>query len=63
MDMNSDQVTRGINSHGRIDVVILRGECIPPKQAPKLWNGPEPPSIRSTSKAIVKDNHVSHTAE
>ena len=61
MDMDSDQITRGIKSYGRVDVAILRGDRILPKQAPKLWDGHESLSIRSTSKAIVKDNHVSHT--
>lgn len=61
--MDPDQVASHVNMHGKIDVKITRGKRLQTKAKhaqPKLWNGYEPPDTHISSKAVVKDNHISH---
>lgn len=66
MDMDADQVATRVEMHGKIKVNIRRGEYIPANtkhSQSSLWNGYEPPDTRISSKAVVKDNHVSHAVK
>jgi hypothetical protein len=61
MDMDADQVASRVNTHGKIVVLINRGKYIPTNtKHTGLWNLYEPPDTRISSKAVVKENHVSH---
>lgn len=63
MDMDADQVARSINSHGKITVVVSRGEFSQQYQTPKRCDVYDPPDTRFSSKAVVKEKHVPHTVE
>jgi hypothetical protein len=63
LDMDADQVARDSDQHGRIEVKIWRGDNIVTKTKqtrPTLFNGYDPPNTHVSSKAVVKDGHVSH---
>jgi len=63
MDMDTDQIASGINSHGKVLIEITRGTRIPKKWK---WAHTRPRTVpghqdtHTSSKAVVKDNHVSH---
>jgi hypothetical protein len=61
--MDADQAASDSDQHGKIEVKIWRGDKIVTKmkQTPlALWNGYDPPNTHVSSKAVVKDSHVSH---
>lgn len=63
LDMDVEEVDRRINLHGKIVVSVRRGERVKTNIKPsrgKLWDGYDAPNTRISSKAVVKDNHVSH---
>ena len=63
--MDEGQVKKSVEEYGKIVVSIARGDFVrspsdPDNSAVTLWDGYQAPDVQSSSKAVVKDNHVSH---
>lgn len=64
MEMDDDQISSTLASHGRIVVSFHRGDRVESKTAqPQLCNVYHAPDTHVSSKAVVKDNHASHAVE
>jgi predicted component of type VI protein secretion system len=63
MDMDQAQVQTAVDVLGKITVSVQRGELkeLPARSPRTLWDGYDPPDTEVSSKAVVKDNHVSHS--
>ena len=65
MEMDAGQVKRSVEEFGKIVVSITRGTFVRmpsdrDNSPVTLWDGYEAPDVQISSKAVVKDNHVSH---
>lgn len=66
MEMDQDQVEKSVATHGKVVVTIQRGHRV--HEASKgtksmLWDGYCAPDTEVSSKAVVKDRHVSHAVK
>lgn len=61
MDMDEEQVSRSIELHGKISVTLRRGGYVMSSAAERqMFDNYQAPNTAVSSKAVVKDNHVSH---
>lgn len=60
--MDTDQVSKHVEGHGKTVVSISRGNSIAIAKglAQPMSNQRHAPNTLVSSKAVVKDNHVSH---
>ena len=65
MEIDPGQVKRIFEEYGKIIVVVtpgffVAGSSARADSAATLWDGYEAPDVKISSKAVIKDNHVSH---
>lgn len=62
LEIEPDQVSKHVGRHGKIVVSIQRGNSVTKanRERPPLWDKYVAPETLVSSKAVVKDSHVSH---